>query len=472
MNVIAPALPPGITLPSSNRCVRRPITRAHALGMAYLFVILSCWWLFHIGIIFYMPDWNNPNVLAAIETGSVLNQIDVVFFGLIGIAALVPAVRLLSRVRCSWPYWLLAYLLWSTVSLMWSQDVLMGSKRLVTLYSACIGAIGIGAGFYGRLPNGPSLLLRHVRIAGLITIPLCIPRLLTDLTIANLTAASWRSGIREAGPEVGFSLAYALIAYFALRSQPTTATHAPRRRYYLSVLGIVALLALLLIWKSRSLIVFTAVIALALYMLTRRKSRNWVASAVISLAIIVALAPLFVIYESTLYQFFARGDSAQTINQLNGRQPLWEYVWNNDVTQRPWMGVGFGSYWTTTRAPAVWHAIGWRAPHAHNGYLDELAATGAIGLLLFSGFIVSCFTAMARRTTGPGHLPTIVAAAWVVLFLLINCTDTVLQFYFKVPFIFTLAAVASCSVAVSPGYRSQPKHLTRSWGYRPRYNGR
>jgi O-antigen ligase len=205
----------------------------------------------------------------------------------------------------------------------------------------------------------------------------------------------------------------------------------------------------------------------ALFIVTWRRSRGWIVSAVISIVLIIAIAPVFVTYEGAFYQLFARGDTSRTLSELDGRQRLWEYVWENDVAQRPWLGVGFGSYWTTTRLPAVWRAAGWKAPFAHNGYLDELAATGAIGLFLFSGFIVTCFTAMARRSSAArGGGAAIITGGWLILFLLINATDTILQFYFKAPFIFTLAAVSCCSVALSPRTRGQLWHRYAPTAYR------
>ena len=72
---------------------------------------------------------------------------------------------------------------------------------------------------------------------------------------------------------------------------------------------------------------------------------------------------------------------------FTGRTRIWDFVLNF-VERRPWLGYGFGSFWGIgADAPAVREAPGFITGvlQAHNGYLDVLLETGAVGL-----FIIVC----------------------------------------------------------------------------------
>lgn len=97
-------------------------------------------------------------------------------------------------------------------------------------------------------------------------------------------------------------------------------------------------------------------------------------------AAIVALAITGYIYRSEIFM---------TITQplfLTGRGYLW-YASLSYSISHIW-GAGYGSFWdvgSSVAPPAgkyIAYVIAEAAPHGHNGYLDILAATGLVGLLL------------------------------------------------------------------------------------------
>lgn len=74
---------------------------------------------------------------------------------------------------------------------------------------------------------------------------------------------------------------------------------------------------------------------------------------------------------------------------LTGRSEVWaELV--PVVEQRPVLGCGFGSFWTSGRQDF------YRINFAHNGYLDTLLELGAVGLALYTVWLLSC----ARKLHG------------------------------------------------------------------------
>ena len=90
---------------------------------------------------------------------------------------------------------------------------------------------------------------------------------------------------------------------------------------------------------------------------------------------------------------FLTGDSTFT-----GRLAIWQYVLSR-WEESPYFGQGFGALWQIgAQVEAQLHAaqINWLMNEAHNGYLDVLAQTGIIGIILLgfsliSGFLVILF---------------------------------------------------------------------------------
>ncbi|QUS35116.1 O-antigen ligase family protein [Falsirhodobacter algicola] len=65
---------------------------------------------------------------------------------------------------------------------------------------------------------------------------------------------------------------------------------------------------------------------------------------------------------------------------LTGRVPLWHQV-DLRIAARPLLGYGYQALWSEASSIAwqIWYAIGWQAPHAHNGYREVLLNIGMLG---------------------------------------------------------------------------------------------
>ncbi len=64
---------------------------------------------------------------------------------------------------------------------------------------------------------------------------------------------------------------------------------------------------------------------------------------------------------------------------LTGRVPLWELA-DGYIARQPLLGYGYKAFWNSPPAWQIWSAIGWNAPHAHNGYREMLLSCGLVGL--------------------------------------------------------------------------------------------
>jgi O-antigen ligase len=121
---------------------------------------------------------------------------------------------------------------------------------------------------------------------------------------------------------------------------------------------------------------------------------------------------------------------------LSGRLPLWQTLLPH-AAERLWTGHGFGAFWTPDRFSEVYAAVRWSAVVAHNGFLEELLATGLVGLLLLLAFWT--YGMYLSWQLGPsGYL----VFSWLALFLYFNAMATIIESYYQFPTFVSFAALA------------------------------
>lgn len=81
-------------------------------------------------------------------------------------------------------------------------------------------------------------------------------------------------------------------------------------------------------------------------------------------------------------------------SNLTGRVGLWDYLLKGMVSQRPWLGYGFGAVWTVDALrEQVREHVGWASQPliGDNGFLDILLHVGILGLLIFLTILIIAF---------------------------------------------------------------------------------
>jgi exopolysaccharide production protein ExoQ len=147
---------------------------------------------------------------------------------------------------------------------------------------------------------------------------------------------------------------------------------------------------------------------------------------------------------------------------LTGRTTVWRYVlyrWD----ENPYLGQGYGALWQVGPQIEAYlrHAevTGWLMNEAHNGYLDVLAQTGIVGLVLLAVFILSGFLILLFAKQRDLHEPNVwqLFAMYLTLgMLLYNITET--SFFSGADW---LLFVAMCAFALSSGGYSQARQAER-----------
>jgi len=84
---------------------------------------------------------------------------------------------------------------------------------------------------------------------------------------------------------------------------------------------------------------------------------------------------------------------------FTGRIPIWQLIWEKAIKLRPWLGYGYNGFWKPDlgvddpSAGIIVASSGYKADHAHNGFVEIVIALGFVG---FGLFVVSFFTTLAR----------------------------------------------------------------------------
>ena len=76
-----------------------------------------------------------------------------------------------------------------------------------------------------------------------------------------------------------------------------------------------------------------------------------------------------------------RQQEVEDVQSLTGRIPIWTEVLH-DIAKHPWVGYGYGAFWTTQRVVQYSYIHKWEFNHAHSAYLETILNVGVMGLIL------------------------------------------------------------------------------------------
>jgi O-antigen ligase len=105
------------------------------------------------------------------------------------------------------------------------------------------------------------------------------------------------------------------------------------------------------------------------------------AARILGIGAIVVAFPLVVleaVFPDTILEMMGKDAT------LTGRTEIWDAVIPY-IYQRPWLGWGYGAFWSTDNPAAMQIAdsLHWFAPQAHNGLLEMLLHVGVVGTAIF-----------------------------------------------------------------------------------------
>lgn len=366
---------------------------------------------------------------AAAESGSPYTQLLVLAFALLGVAGYMFSRRSLPAISLTLPvFGISTYLLWCYLTLFWSESPTLSIRRLSAFVLVLIGAYGVGTSYYGRLHRGLEKLGHHVVFIGFIAAcALLILRVGTS-SLEELMSPEWSLKGNTTVSYFGYHFGYAIVAATVV---------SMRKKTRMFALGVLILFLLLL--KGRTLIISTLCsVALAQYLLAPRKGLERLAWGLVLTGCCIALVDLSTggllmmtaaDASADLLQdwlpYLTLGVGEDNITSLSGREPLWHELLRI-LPNSLWTGQGFGAFWTPERLQQIYAVTGWPAVNAHNGFLDEMLATGIIGLALAVAFLVKWFR-IASEYCRFEKREGVLMISWIVLFLCFNTMDSIFQ---------------------------------------------
>jgi O-antigen ligase len=370
-----------------------------------------------------------------VSEGSLTNQVLISTFGLVGALFLPTAIRRFDG-AFQWlvALWIL-YLGWGAASILWSVYPLLTVRNLVAFVLVSVGCFGLGGGFYGSLPNGRDLFLRHVFWASILSALVILLPLPFRLQQYDLLDPSQRLDIGGNFPAyVTRPVVVTLLVLVA------TSILGVRRWLKRDWFWVVFLVLPLLALKSRGPIVFGMLALGIFYIFYKTSIRDRVLQA--GLLFMIGVGTYIYYSENVLQTIFGplvpyltRGN-LQATEHLTGRLPLWQALFEY-VLQHPWLGAGFAAFWN----PFNMAQLGsWQLTSAHNGYLEEVLNTGVVGLIILLAFCLGTLTVALRQGRRGDPLGWLVFL-FMVFYLLLNITNALTQEYFQPPFVIILMAL-------------------------------
>lgn len=394
-------------------------------------VFLLGWWLALVAPIAAYSPRGTGDVVQGAAQGSLRNQVLIISFGLVGSLFMPAAVKRFDPAfRWVAALWTL-YLGWGFASLLWSVYPPLTLRNAVALALVSVGSFGFGAGFYGSLPNGRDLFVRHVLVAGVLSALVVLVPLPLHWDRYDLLDPAGRLDIGG-----DFTAYVARPVVCALLVLVVTSVLGVRRwRAHDWVLVVVFVLPLLAL-KTRGPVLW-AMLALAIfYLFYKTRIQDRILQA--GMTLVIGLGTYLCYSEGVfapLVPYLARGNVEATA-KLTGRIPLWEIL-IPEIGQRPWLGAGFAAFWSPDKLLEMELLAGKFVRSAHNGFLEEVLNTGIVGLAILLMFCI-CAIAVARRRARLGDPFGWLAFLFVVFYLLLNVTSALVQEAPEIPFMIIL----------------------------------
>lgn len=191
----------------------------------------------------------------------------------------------------------------------------------------------------------------------------------------------------------------------------------------LTLLGLGAAIAMILLSRSSGGIVNLTIMAIALAMFKISQLRLDLKFLFTMGSIVLFLIIAVIVFPNPELIFASIGKSSD----LTGRGDLWNVLLDL-LSSRLLLGFGYGVFWESYGA-IVTLAVGWDVPHAHNGFLDLTLGVGLLGLILFSISYLSTFAKSLARFQSSQSDESIYPLIILIYIVISNVSETGLFSY-------------------------------------------
>ena len=265
------------------------------------------------------------------------------------------------------------------VSCLWSEDFSTTLNRSIALLGTTFFGVYLGS----RYPLERLVLLLGwaLGLGGILSILFAVG--LPSLgTMCSSHEGAWR-GIYSHKNILGKAMVLSVTVFvLLLDSQKSKLT---------AWIGLSGSLMILIFSTSKSSLVIAITILLLLPIYKTLRLQSEVLAPVILSMTILFLGSFILLFSNTESILLSLGRDPT----LTGRTELWEHSLEM-VKNQIFLGYGYQSFWQglDSYGGDIWLAIGWEAPHAHNGVIDLALDLGLVGAVVFlAGFLTNLIKA-------------------------------------------------------------------------------
>lgn len=406
--------------------IAEPETFPHQVNMAWRWIaFLILFALFFVGEgydLFYavnavIDEHAAVSSIAAASAGAGSSQRPIAFAALALFGAMCWLTRPPSRPAASdgaFIFLVVMFLGYAALSMTWAWDFDLVLRRVIVLGLSCVAAFGVAQKF----SNQDLVLFAFIvgALAGVLG-------LFGEISSGAFTPwiPEYRFyGIMHANT-LGGLLAISVLAAITL------ARTAQRRRGLFTVAAII-IFGILLLTKSRGATV-AGVIAIWVMMFLGARDRKRVMW--LSVLVLCLVGPLLGLMLGDALDDMARstvllGRDEGSPETLTGRLPLWGYLIERYVGDRPFFGYGYNGFWTPQHVMNVSGSQNWLILTAHSGYVSLLLELGAVGLGLVAIIVVMSLRRSYRNYRRSGDRTWLFMTAVLVWAIVNSIFDVVI----------------------------------------------
>jgi len=318
-------------------------------------------------------------VAKEIEEGSIKGKIGFLAIGLFGAFGLLRKNRGALSIKGLLGGLTLLFFIWSFSSIIWTDDISLTLRRLGVLTLLCLGALSFATRFS---------LQEIVWFSFFTTVIYAFIGLLTELYFG--TFSPWAPGYLFAGtlhPNTqGINCSIMLISALYLAR-----TSEGRSRLVFLIVTIGAFI-LLILTRSRTSVASAIIAIIAGWILTSSTSRRLTLSINVILACALFLALFGETLLPTIWQGVLLGRDTSDVSTLSGRTLVWEMCMGF-IARYPFLGYGYGAFWTPKRTLEIMSLQEWDVSTAHSAFIDLILSLGLPGMILY---VLILFNAIKR----------------------------------------------------------------------------
>ncbi len=287
--------------------------------------------------------------------------------------------------------WLIALVVYSFLSILWSDFPFIGFKRWVKTLGHPVMALIILTD-----PNPVGAMRIVMKRCAYLLIPFSV-LLIKYFPQYGRSFDQWSGqptniGVGLAKNDLGCqSLIFGLFFFWNLLTAGQSGDRR-ERRWELSLSAIFLGLAVWLLWQAHSATSITSfALGVAIMLAVGAVNKRLIGAYVVAALALVAAANLALDLYASLLDLVGRDAT------LTDRTKVWADVLA--IQDSPILGTGFESFWLGSRIEQLWAKWWWHPNQAHNGYIETYLNLGGIGVLLLACVLVSTFWKITRQAT-------------------------------------------------------------------------